>query len=92
MNILYSWPTMSSKGLVAVVLNEETLVRIDALRPLLDSAWRAATRSDVLRLVILAGLGHYEKKHRAKLGATTRRGRRGAEEPATSRRKRAPTA
>jgi hypothetical protein len=58
---------MSTKDHVAVRLDNETLLRIDAIRALLDTEWRDATRSDVLRLLILKGLEHFEKKHRAEL-------------------------
>jgi hypothetical protein len=58
---------MSTKDHVAVRLDNETLARIDAIRALLDTEWRDATRSDVLRLLILKGLDHFEKKHRTEL-------------------------
>src|SRR5690349_21847327 len=58
---------MSTKDHVAVRLDNETLTRIDAIRGLLDTEWRDATRSDVLRLLILKGLEHFEKKHRSEL-------------------------
>jgi len=58
---------MSTKDHVAVRLDNETLLRIDAIRSLLDTEWRDATRSDVLRLLILKGLEHFEKKHRTEL-------------------------
>jgi len=73
---------MSTKDLVAVSLDNETLARIDAIRALLDTEWREATRSDVLRLLLLSDLEHFEKKHAAELGVTPRRGRRGAKAPA----------
>jgi hypothetical protein len=41
---------------VAVRLDEQTLVRVDALIPSLSTPWRTARRSDVLRALILAGL------------------------------------
>jgi len=63
-------------------LDNETRARVDALRSLLDRKWRDATRSDVLRLLILDGLEHFEKKHPAELGVTPKRGRRGAKAPA----------
>ena len=95
---------MSTKDHVAVRLDNETLTRIDAIRALLDTEWRDATRSDVLRLLILKGLEHFEKKHRTELdkrrasapgdgGATPRRGRRakaGAGSPAKRSRKKSP--
>lgn len=42
---------------VAVRLDESTLARIDALIPTLSTPWRQARRSDVLRALILTGLG-----------------------------------
>jgi hypothetical protein len=41
---------------VAVRLDEQTLLRVDALIPALSTPWRPAKRSDVLRALILAGL------------------------------------
>jgi hypothetical protein len=93
---------MSTKDHVAVRLDNETLTRIDAIRALLDTEWRDATRSDVLRLLILKGLEHFEKKHRTEIdkrrasapgdggGVTAKRGRRakqGASTPAKRSRK-----
>jgi hypothetical protein len=49
------WATMATKH-VAVRLDEETLVRVDALIPALSTPWRPAKRSDVLRALIHAGL------------------------------------
>lgn len=63
---------MSTKEHVAVRLDQETLARIDAIRPLLTSEWRDATRSDVLRSLLLAGLVAYEKEHAVELGAPPR--------------------
>jgi hypothetical protein len=87
---------MATRNHVAVRLDDETLTRIDAIRPLLGSEWRDATRSDVLRLLLLDALAHVEKKHRAEFGVTSRRGRRSVEAPATParrrRKKRAPPA
>ena len=93
---------MSTKNHVAVRLDSETLARIDAITALLDTEWRDATRSDVLRLLILKGLEHFEKKHRTELdkrraeapgdggSVTRRRGRRGAKAPRRSRKKNPP--
>jgi hypothetical protein len=47
--------TMATKH-VAVRLDEQTLVRVDALIPSLSTPWRTARRSDVLRALILSGL------------------------------------
>jgi len=73
---------MATKDHTAVRLDNETLARIDAIRALLETEWRQATRSDVLRLLLLHGLEHFEKKHAAELGVTPKRGRRGAKAPA----------
>jgi hypothetical protein len=57
---------MSTKDHVAVRLDKETLTRIDAVTALLDTEWRDATRSDVLRLLILRGrgvVGHPQRHH-----------------------------
>lgn len=43
-------------GYVAVRLGEDALSRLDALRSKLSASWPGATRSDVLRAVILHGL------------------------------------
>jgi hypothetical protein len=77
---------MSTKDHVAVRLDNETLLRIDAIRALLDTEWRDATRSDVLRLLILKGLEHFEKKHRTEL--EKRRGAAPASEASTQALKR----
>ena len=73
---------MSSKGHTAVRLDNETLTRVDAARPLLDSQWHDATRSDVLRLLLLDGLQYYEKKYQTELSARPKQSRRGAAAPA----------
>src|SRR5262245_60298493 len=93
---------MSTKDHVAVRLDNETLTRIDAIRALLDTEWRDATRSDVLRLLILKGLEHFEQKHRGELdkkrssspgdGGAPKRGRKkaqGGAAPAKRARKKA---
>ena len=54
---------MSPKEHVAVRLDNETLSRVDALAEVLSTPWHEATRSDVLRAVILAGLEGLEKEH-----------------------------
>lgn len=58
---------MSPKDHVAVRLDGATLARIDALKEVLSTAWHEATRSDVLRAVILTGLENLEHEHRAAL-------------------------
>jgi hypothetical protein len=50
------------RGHVAVRLDEPTIARLDALLPLYALPGRAATRSDGLRAVILAGLELEEKR------------------------------
>jgi hypothetical protein len=63
----------TSKGHVAVRLDVATLARIDALMPRLSEEWHQATRSDVLRALILTALEDAEKnpeefasRHRAR--------------------------
>ena len=46
----------SSKIHVAVRLDAEHVAQVDALIPLLFRRWRDATRSDVLRALLLAAL------------------------------------
>ena len=52
----------SAKGHVAVRLDEPTIARLDALLHLYALPGRAATRSDGLRAVILAGLVMEERR------------------------------
>ena len=59
---------MSPKDHVAVRLDNATLVRVDALREVLSTEWREATRSDILRALILKGLERLEHEHKAALG------------------------
>ena len=54
------------KGHVAVRLDQDTIVRLDALLHLYALPGRSATRSDGLRAVILAGL-EVEERRAAKL-------------------------
>ena len=49
----------------SVRLNAEDLARIDAQIPILSPRWRRATRSDVLRELILDGLAARELKEGA---------------------------
>jgi hypothetical protein len=44
------------KGNIAARLDEAIIARLDALMPLYELPGRAATRSDALRAVVLAGL------------------------------------
>ena len=61
------------KGHVAVRLDEPTIARIEALLPLYALPGRAATRSDGLRAVILAGL-EIEEGRASRLGVLPTRG------------------
>ena len=54
---------MSSKDHVAVRLDDATLSRVDALKDVLTTEWHEATRSDILRALILIGLERFEQKH-----------------------------
>jgi hypothetical protein len=47
---------MSAKDQVAVRLDAATLSRIDALKDVLTTPWHEATRSDILRALLLTGL------------------------------------
>lgn len=55
------------KGHVAVRLDAPTIARLEALLPLYALPGRAATRSDGLRAVILAGLD-VEERRAARIG------------------------
>lgn len=68
--------TMSSRH-VSVRLGTETIARVDALAPRFSSPYRPATRSDVLRALILTALANLEEADRA--GHAAERGR--GEEP-----------
>jgi len=61
------------RGHVAVRLDEPTIARLDALLPLYALPGRAATRSDGLRAVILAGL-ELEERRAARVAAAAARG------------------
>ena len=56
--------TMSTRH-VSVRLGTETIARVDALAPQFSTQWRAATRSDVLRGLILTALAAREAADRA---------------------------
>jgi hypothetical protein len=47
---------------VSVRLDEGTMARVDALAPLFSTHWRNATRSDVIRGLILSALEKYERE------------------------------
>lgn len=51
---------------VSVWLDQATLDRVAALMPAMSTPWRAATRSDVLRALIAAGLEVVEDRHATK--------------------------
>jgi hypothetical protein len=51
--------TMSTSH-VSVRLDAETIARVDALAPQFSTHWRPATRSDVLRALILTALDRHE--------------------------------
>jgi hypothetical protein len=46
---------------VSVRLDADTIARVDALAPQFSTQWRPATRSDVLRALILSALEGYEE-------------------------------
>ncbi len=46
---------------VSVRLDPEILARVDALAPAFSTEWHAATRSDILRGLILDALGRFER-------------------------------
>ncbi|MEO7327979.1 MAG: ribbon-helix-helix domain-containing protein, partial [Minicystis sp.] len=50
-----------SNNHVSVRLDAETMARVDALAPLFSTHWRRATRSDILRGLILSALDRYER-------------------------------
>ena len=53
---------------VAVRLDAEILARVDALEPRYSQPWRKATRSDLLRVLVLAGLDALGAPPRRKRG------------------------
>jgi hypothetical protein len=71
---------MSPKDHVAVRLDNPTLERVDALKDVLSTAWHEATRSDILRALILTGLEHLEQEHRSALAKP----KKGSSEPTGS--------
>ena len=72
---------MSPKDHVAVRLDNLTLERVDSLKEVLSTPWHEATRSDILRALILTGLEQLEQEHR---GALTKPKKGVAAEPAGS--------
>ncbi len=59
---------MSPKDHVAVRLDNLTLERVDSLKDVLSTPWHEATRSDILRALILTGLEQLEAQHKGSLG------------------------
>ncbi len=47
---------------VSVRLDAQTMARVDALAPLFSTRWRRATRSDILRGLILEALSRLERE------------------------------
>jgi len=56
---------MSTKELVAVRLEPAIVSRLDALKDFFSSSWHDASRSEVLRALIVDALERFEKAHRA---------------------------
>ena len=54
---------MATKDHVAVRLDDATLSRVDALKDVLTTEWHEATRSDILRALILIGLERFEQEY-----------------------------
>lgn len=81
---------MSPKDHVAVRLDTATLSRIDALKDVLTTPWHEATRSDILRAVIITGLESMEQEHKGAL--TKQRKAEPAAAPAKRARKKARSA
>jgi len=60
---------MSTKELVAVRLEPAIVARIDALKDFFSSSWHDASRSEVLRALIVEALERFEKAHRASVAS-----------------------
>jgi hypothetical protein len=58
---------------VSVRLAPETMARIDALAPVFSTEWHAATRSDILRGLILDALDRFEQGAASPKGTRARR-------------------
>ena len=54
---------MSAKDHLAVRLDKAMLSRLDAFKDVLTTPWHEATRSDILRALILRGLESLEQMH-----------------------------
>jgi len=70
---------------VSVRLDAPTMLRVEALAPVFSTEWRTATRSDVLRGLILDALERYERledgarpAHATKPRGAAKKGKRGA--------------
>ena len=61
-----SGPRRGPSHHVSVRLQQPILDRVDALIPSLSTPWHAVNRSDVLRALIVEGLGVFEARHAAK--------------------------
>lgn len=80
---------MSPKDHVAVRLDTTTLTRIDSLKDILTTPWHEATRSDILRAVILTGLEDLEQEHKGALTKQRKAAAHASAEPAAAPAKRA---
>ena len=62
---------------VSVRLDAETMARVDALTPIFSTKWRIATRSDILRGLILSALDRFEDESPAATAPAHPRAKRG---------------
>jgi hypothetical protein len=67
---------MSPPHHVSVRLDPEILARVDALAPAFSTEWHAATRSDIVRALILDALPRFEKAGSAQPAGTEAKPRR----------------
>ena len=49
---------------VSIRLDETTMARVEALAPRFSTDWRTATRSEVIRALILSAVEHFESEER----------------------------
>ncbi len=75
---------------VSVRLDAETIARIDALAPQLSTDFRLATRSDVLRALILTALASAQSAESAVVAPPRRDGRGGKKKKRAAKSKRDP--
>jgi hypothetical protein len=61
---------------VSVRLDGPTMARVDSLGPIFSTKWRPATRSDILRGLILHSLDAFEREAAVEQKPVKRRGRR----------------